>query len=263
VTCTANPGWPRISIITPSFNQGDFIEATIKSVLGQGYPNLEYLVVDGGSTDGTLDILRKYSGYLSWISEPDRGQTNAINKGLARTTGDILAYLNSDDLYLPGALSRAADFFTANPEAAWVTGRCITIDANQRETRKLITLYKNIWLRLGSYKVLQVLNYISQPATFWRRSVFEELGLLDESLHYTMDYEYWLRIGKHYRLYSLTDNLAVFRLHYHSKSGKTSCKQFDEQLLVAKTYHPQSLLLMFHRLHNYFSTSIYSKQIKN
>ena len=187
----------------------------------------------------------------------------AINKGLRLASGEILAYLNSDDLYLPGALHQVAGFFMAHPRAAWVTGRCLTIDANQHPTRRLITAYKNFWLRLHSYTVLQVLNYISQPATFWRRSVFDTLGPLDESLHYTMDYEYWLRIGRRHRLYCLPHNLAVFRLHAGSKSGSTARRQFTEQYDVAKTYHPLALLLLIHKLHNWASTAVYSKQIKN
>lgn len=259
---SAGIDWPKISIVTPSFNQGDFIEETIQSVLDQGYPNLEYLVIDGGSTDGTLDILRKYSGRLRWFSEPDSGQANAINKGLQLATGEVLAFLNSDDLYLPGALFSVARFFMANPEAAWLSGRCITVDAKKQKTRKLITHYKNFWLRFRSYKILQVLNYISQPATFWRKSVFDELGPLDESLHYTMDYEYWLRIGKQYRLYSLPQELAVFRLHANSKSGSTASKQFDEQYSVASAYCSKPWLLFFHKLHNWVTTMVYSTRIK-
>jgi glycosyltransferase involved in cell wall biosynthesis len=253
--------WPKISVITPSFNQGQFIEATIQSVLNQEYPNLEYLVMDGGSTDGTLDILRRYSDQLRWFSEPDHGQVEAINKGLRLASGEILAYLNSDDLYLPGALQRVGTFFGAHPQAAWVSGHCTTVDADLRETRQLITTYKNLWLRTRSYGALLVLNYISQMATFWRRSIYEALGPLDETLHYTMDYEYWLRIGKNHRLYTLSQPLAAFRLHASSKSGTTARKQFLEQYQVAQRYHPPALLLALHRLHNWLSIQVYARTI--
>jgi glycosyltransferase involved in cell wall biosynthesis len=255
-------GLPKISVITPSLNQGGFIQQTIESVLGQGYPSLEYIVIDGGSTDDTLEVLRRYQGRLRWISEPDTGQANAINKGLRLTSGEIVAYLNSDDLYLPGALQTVGKFFAAHPQAAWLSGRCITLDADCRPTRKLITAYKNFWLGLRSYTVLQVLNYISQPATFWRRSTTDELGLLDERLHYTMDYEYWLRIGRRYPLHSLPQPLAAFRLYAGSKSGSTARKQFDEQYRVASNYHPSAFLLQLHRLHNRLSVATYSRMIK-
>lgn len=253
--------WPKISIVTPSFNQGGFIEATIRSVLEQDYPELEYWVIDGGSSDGTLDILKKYEDRLRWISEPDSGQTNAINKGLRLASGEVLAYLNSDDLYLPGALRRVGAYFAAHPEAAWLTGRCRTIDAGGVETRRLITRYKNFWLRLRSYSVLQVLNYISQPATFWRRAAYEALGPLDENLHYTMDYDYWLRLGGRYRLHVLPQELAAFRLHGSSKSGMTASKQFEEQYRVAERLRSPAPLLYFHRLHNSLSIGVYSRKL--
>lgn len=253
--------WPRLSIVTPSFNQGQFIEQTIRSVLDQDYPNMEYWVIDGGSTDGTLDILHRYENRLRWISEPDTGQANAINKGLRLASGEALAYLNSDDLYLPGALHRVGEYFAAHPEVSWLTGRCRTIDARQRETRRLITHYKNFWLGLGSYRVLQVLNYISQPATFWRRQAFEETGLLDESLHYTMDYDYWLRLGQRWRLHVLPQELAVFRLHESSKSGMTASKQFEEQYRVAQRMHSPAWLLSLHKLHNDLSIGVYSRKL--
>ncbi|MCD4672777.1 MAG: glycosyltransferase, partial [Anaerolineaceae bacterium] len=162
---------PRISIITPSFNQADFIETTILSVLGQEYPHLEYIVVDGGSTDGTLDILRKYETQLTWSSEEDRGQAHAINKGLARAGGEVVAFLNSDDVYAPGALLATGEYFAAHPGAWWLTGKCAIVDDQGCEIRKLITAYKHFWLQFRSYGVLQIMNYISQPATFWRRSL--------------------------------------------------------------------------------------------
>jgi len=249
---------PKISIITPSYNQGRFIEQTIQSVLDQGYPNLEYIVVDGGSTDDTLDVLRKYDRQLSWVSEKDSGQVHAINKGLRRVTGDIVAYLNSDDFYERGALFRVGEYFAAHPSAICVTGRCRTIDEHGGEVRNWITLYKNFWMRLHSYQVLLVLNYISQPATFWRRSVMEEIGYLDESLYYAMDYEYWLRIGKDHPIHFLADYLASFRLHFSSKSASTTYRNFDEELEVARLYGGK-LPLYLHRLHRNIAVYVYQK----
>jgi glycosyltransferase involved in cell wall biosynthesis len=198
-------GAPKISIITPSFNQGPFIERTIRSVLDQEYPNFEYIVMDGGSMDGTIEILRKYEGRLKWISQKDEGQADAINKGIGVATGDVIAYLNSDDVYEPGTLKKVADQFSAHPETLWLTGHCRIIDEQDREIRRPITAYKNFLLRHYSHSLLLITNPISQPATFWRRQVIDELGVFNKNEHFVMDYDYWLRIGKRYPLAVLDD----------------------------------------------------------
>jgi glycosyltransferase involved in cell wall biosynthesis len=248
---------PRMTIVTPSYNQGEFIEQTIESVLSQGYPDLEYMVMDGGSDDGTLDVLRRYDGRLSWISEPDRGQSHAINKGLQRATGDVVAFLNSDDLYEPGALLQVGQFFAGHPEAAWLTGRCRIIDQNGREIRKWMTFIKNFWLHLQSYTVLQVLNYVSQPATFWRREVMEKVGFFDESLGYALDYDYSLRVGRLYRLWVLDSYLASFRIHPASKAGASANAQFDVDLEIARTHVASPILIGLHRLSNAIVVLLY------
>src|SRR5512136_340290 len=204
----SSPAYPRITVVTPSFNQASFIEQTIHSVLTQGYPNLEYIVMDGGSTDGTVDILRKYEKHLIWTSGKDGGQSDALNKGFRRASGEILAYINSDDVYAPGALLKAGGFFASHPQACWLTGRCRNIDAEGREIRKLIKVYKSFWMLFRSYKVLLAIDYISQPATFWRREVIQQVGPFDEKLHLTMDYDYSLRVGSRYRLWVINDTLA-------------------------------------------------------
>jgi glycosyltransferase involved in cell wall biosynthesis len=149
---------PKISIITPSLNQGHFIDETICSVLSQDYPNLEYLVMDGGSTDQTLEVLKRFSGRVTWVSEKDAGQTNAINKGLRLAGGNLLAYLNADDLLLPGTLSRVAQTAVENPRAMWFTGQCRIIDDRGNEIRKPVTTYKNLLLRSGSFSLLAMTN---------------------------------------------------------------------------------------------------------
>lgn len=254
-----NKELPKISIVTPSLNQAPFIEETIQSVLNQGYPNLEYLIVDGGSTDGTLRILKKYEGQLSWISEKDNGQSDAINKGLRQVTGDIVAFLNSDDLYEPGGLLAVGEYFLNHPEANWLTGLCINIDQTGKEIRKLNRLYKNFWLRWKSFAVLQVLNYVSQSATFWKRSAMNKIGYLNEHLHYTMDYDYWLRLGQRYPLHVLYRDLASFRIHNNSKSGTTTHHQFDEELKVLQKYY-KGLPVFLHRLHGILIVKFYEKR---
>ncbi len=250
---------PTITIITPSYNQGVFIEQTIDSILSQGYPNLEYIVLDGGSTDGTLDVLRKYDDRLVWISEKDRGQSDALNKGFRMATGEVIGFLNSDDYYEPGALMQVGRFFAERPDAAWVTGKCRTVDPHGREIRKLITLYKQIWLRLRSYRVLLVLNYISQPATIWRRSVWEAVGGLDERLHYAMEYDYWLRIGQQFKLDVLDEDLACFRVHPASKAGSSERNQFQSELAIAERYIRSPFLLDLHNLHVALVVAVYKQ----
>lgn len=252
---------PKISIITPSFNQARFIEETILSVLNQNYPGLEFIIVDGGSTDGTLDILRKFEDRLIWTSHKDKGQSNAINIGFQRSTGDVLAYLNSDDILVPGSLKMVGQYIADHEDCYCLTGRCRTIDEQGKEIRKLITLYKNFWMLLSSPQILLVLNFISQPATFWRRSVIDTVGGLNESLYYTMDYDYWLRISRHFRIDFLQKVLACFRVHSHSKSGMTACRQFDEELLVARRYGKDPLIAL-HAIHRSLIVFVYKYFLK-
>jgi len=248
----------KISIITPSFNQVRFIERTIRSVLEQNYSDLEYIVMDGGSTDGTLEILKKYSSRIIWNSEKDSGQSAAINKGLRLATGEIVAYLNSDDAYEPGALRKVADFFKNNPDQTWVYGKCKIIDENDREIRKLITCYKNSLLKRYSYKKLLAENFISQPATFWRKELLDEIGYFSEEENFCMDYEFWLRLGEKYEAGIIDEYLANFRYYATSKSGNVNKKQFQDELRLAKKYgkdYPRSIVL--HQINYYKITLIY------
>ena len=208
--------WPRISIVTPSFNQGQFIEETIRSVLLQGYPNLEYVVIDGASTDQSAAIIRKYSPWLShWVSEPDRGQSHAINKGLARCTGDIVAYINSDDTYLRNAFWKVARASRSYQDRDWFVGASYVIyDRNHPQkcdipdfTDDLVAWYDR---RCG----------LPQPSTFLRMGLFEENGLFDETLTHAFDHEYWIRlIISGSRPIVLRTALAAFKLHEAAKTS--------------------------------------------
>lgn len=246
----------KISIITPSYNQARFIERTIQSVLNQDYKNVEYIVMDGGSDDGTLEILKKYDGKIIWKSEKDNGQSDAINKGLRMATGDIVAYLNSDDTYEPGALKKIADFFenppAGGPDKKWAFGKCRIINENDQEIRKSITFYKNIFLKRYSYGKLLAENFICQPAVFWKKELLDEIGYFNDQEHFCMDYEYWLRIGKMYEPGFIDDYLANFRYYANSKSGSVNKKQFQDELrLAGKFGKNQKFPLLIHRMNYY------------
>jgi glycosyltransferase involved in cell wall biosynthesis len=201
--------WPRISIVTPSYNQGEFIEETIRSVLLQGYPNLEYLIIDGGSTDDSLEIIKKYQNYISyWVSETDQGPADAINKGWQKASGKILAYLNSDDAYLPSALATVAETFQNNPDAKVVSGNELKIDKEGLVIEKTHITPKNID-RLS----LLNLNFISQPATFIEKSTLVLIEGLDLNIKYTFDFELWLRITRFSCIKIISNVLAVTRWH--------------------------------------------------
>ncbi|MBN1439938.1 MAG: glycosyltransferase [Anaerolineales bacterium] len=251
--------YPKITIVTPSLNQARFISRTIESVVNQNYPSLEYIVMDGGSTDDTVTILRRYSGQLTWKSEKDLGQSHAVNKGLRSACGDVVAFLNSDDIYDPGALLTIGKYFSEHPEAAWVTGRCRNIDPEGRVIRKWITCYKNFWLWVNSQRILKIINFISQPATFWRRSVMEKIGYLDENIHYAMDYDYWLRIGRLYPLHIIWKNLACFRIHPNSKAGSSANKQFDSEMEIARRHINSHMILGLHEIHRMLTVGIYTR----
>ena len=252
--------YPKISIITPSLNQGRFIEETIQSVLSQAYPNLEYIIMDGGSSDDTLSVLERYSNQLKWVSEKDTGQTHAINKGLRMASGDILAYLNADDLLLPGTLIKVAQLFMKCPQAMWVTGKCRIINEDNREIRRLITGYKNFWLHFRHRSVLLITDYISQPATFWRADVLNEMGYFDESLHYVMDYEYWLRLYAKYPLVFIPAYLAAFKVHSQSKTTSTGHKDvfIEEEQLILQRYTRSKFMFFLQGAHRWLMTTVYS-----
>ncbi|MCM8787000.1 MAG: glycosyltransferase [Candidatus Omnitrophica bacterium] len=238
--------FPKISIITPSFNQGDFIKKTIDSVLSQNYPNLEYIIMDGGSADGTISILKSYGKKIIWRSEKDRGQAEAINKGLKLSNGEIITYLNSDDLLEKGALFKVGEFFKNNPDKLWVFGKCRIINEKEKEVRKLITAYKNFFLKRYSYNTLLILNYISQPAVFWKREILETVGYFKEDEFYELDYEYWLRIGKKYQPGYIDDYLSSFRVHQKAKSGSSFFLHYWQELVVASRFSKNPLILNLH-----------------
>ncbi len=206
--------WPAISIVTPSYNQGEFIEETIRSVLLQGYPNLEYIIIDGGSSDGSVEIIKRYSGWLSyWVSEPDEGQSHAINKGMSKARGRLVAWLNSDDWLEPNALRSAAIAFRQAPAgAAGVTGRCRWWREDATEVRLAKTIHHGLLKKTIKYG-------LQQPSTFFSKEIFDLVGGVDQKLHYVMDKDLWLRIQHRGYEFQTTDLiLSNFRCHEGSKT---------------------------------------------
>jgi glycosyltransferase involved in cell wall biosynthesis len=245
----------KISVVVPSLNQAQFLPETLRSILGQtGDFNLECIVVDGGSIDGSREIIAAHAASadveVKWSSEPDNGQGDAINRGLMRASGDVLAYLNSDDCYAAGALKTVAAAFNSEPGLLWLTGDCLLIDDNGAEIQKAVRAYRRAWLRRYSPARLAMLNFIAQPATFWRREAMERAGLFDTRLHYTMDYDYWLRLSALAPPGYLDTPLAQFRIHHASKSGRRYKEQFQEDYLTACRYTDRPIIRMFHRVHN-------------
>jgi glycosyltransferase involved in cell wall biosynthesis len=245
-TTARHQAYPAVSITTPSWNQGRFLEETIRSVLGQeGDFSIDYVIIDGGSTDNSVDIIKKYESLLlqgdwpircrnirfRWLSEPDGGQSDAINKGLRMSTGEILGWLNSDDTYASGALKRVCDAFSQDPSCDVVYGRTYYVDESGS--------------RLGQYPTedfcrerLAIVNFICQPSAFFRRSALERAGYPDASLRYVMDYDLWIRMASACRFRYLADFLANYRLHGESKtvSGEHALENSRECLEVVYKY---------------------------
>jgi glycosyltransferase involved in cell wall biosynthesis len=225
---------PTLSVVTPSYNQAEFIETTIRSVLEESYPGIDYLVMDGGSSDGTVEILRRYEDQLRFVSEKDGGQSAAVNEGFRRTSGEIIGWINSDDYYAPGALNFVGRYFADHPEVDWLLGRCPIIDRHGNEWRGWVTRYKEFFLHRYNYNRLIVENFISQPAVFFRRSLLERSGPLDPAYHCAMDYHLWLRMGALSRPAVIDRVLAYFRVYGVNKMSAQFELSFAEDLDAAR-----------------------------
>ncbi|GEO07613.1 glycosyltransferase family 2 protein [Segetibacter aerophilus] len=243
---------PKISIVTPSFNQGLYIEKTILSIITQGYPNLEYIIIDGGSTDNTIDIIRKYEQHISyWVSEPDKGQSDALNKGLSKCTGDIFNWINSDDYLADNALFKIADYFTKNASIDVVCGWCSLFD---EETLK--ENFKHQTEIFPSLEETLVEQRINQPASFYRLGVVKQVGGVNQALHYVMDLDLWFRYLAAYgqkAVLLVDDFFAYFRLHTASKTVQLQLKFREEERLL--WYHLLQQLQVQNTLTSFFRTS--------
>jgi len=226
--------YPKISVVTPSFNQGQFLEETILSVTGQDYPNLEYIIIDGGSTDGSVDIIKKYADRLTyWVSEPDKGQSHAVNKGFERATGDIFCWLNSDDIFLPGTLAFVGQQFS-DAEIIWGTGGLSGMSADGEMTGSLLHVPETSLLQWYTH-FREGRAIIFQPATFWRHQLWEEVVELRDDLHYAFDFEFFLRARIRFGPpVQWQKELAAFRFHDDSKTCKNSDMFLLENLQIIR-----------------------------
>ena len=217
----------KVSIVTPSYNQAAYLEATIQSVLSQNYPNLEYIIIDGGSTDGSVEIIKKYHDRLAfWISEADKGQTDAINKGFSRATGEILAWLNSDDTYQPGAVAKAAAALEANRDASMVYGDANFINAEGRVIGRFPAAQTDY------RKLRQGYVHIPQQAAFFRAEYWRQVAPLDDNFFFAMDYDLWVRLSALAPLVYVPDTWANFRMHGDAKSITADDRCWPEMLKV-------------------------------
>jgi glycosyltransferase involved in cell wall biosynthesis len=226
----APSSWPRISLVTPVFNSARYLESALRSVLSQGYPNLEYIVVDGGSTDGSLDILRKYASQLhAWTSEPDRGMYDAINKGFARSSGELMGWISATDMLHAGSLFVVGSVFRTFPQVDWITGRPTGFSDDGMGAEILKLRRWSRWAFLAGAN-----RYIQQESTFWRRSLWEQAGgRVDDSRRNASDFELWVRFFRHARLYSVDALIGGFRSHPDSLGlqNLAECHRIHEEII--------------------------------
>ncbi len=235
---------PKISVITPSYNQGKFLEQTILSVISQCYPNLEYIIMDGGSTDESVEIIKKYEQHITyWQSKPDNGQAGAINEGFKHATGDILCWLNSDDMYMPGIFDRIAAIFANTSKPAIVFGNCLHFNEHSSKTRGSDVVGDD------ARHILSLYDYIIQPSSFWNRAAWLATGALEESMHFAFDWDWFIRAqNTGVQFVPVQDYLSIYRIHESHKTGTGGDKRNEELKKIVSRYNEeQKLIRAFNR----------------
>lgn len=253
---------PKISIVIPSYNKVDYVRETLQSVISQNYKNLELIVQDGGSTDGTLEIIREYANRYPEIvrleTNKDKGQAVAINKGFQKATGEILAFINADDLYATGAFKKVGKTFLANPDLIWLAGKGKVINNSGKEIYNFVALYKNLLLIINSYKLLLTVNYLVQPSVFLSKKAFDNFGPIEGNKRGVLEYDWWLRLGKKKMPKVLNSTLSSFRLVRGTTSSTFYKQMLDDDFKIAQKYSSSSIILFLHFLHNLVRTIIVS-----
>lgn len=224
-------GWPKITVITPSFQQGRFLEETIRSVLLQAYPNLEYMIFDGGSTDESVSIIEKYSKWVTyWVSEKDDGQAAVINDGFKRSTGEILAWVNSDDALLPNSLVKVASYFQNQPDWQWLYGRAKIINENSEQ------MHDAYWVQKWEAKLFLSRDIMVQPAVFWRRSLWQAAGLLETNYNWGFDWEWFIRASYVAEPHYVPDTFALARVTEDTKTMSGGAKRRAEVAAISRRH---------------------------
>jgi glycosyltransferase involved in cell wall biosynthesis len=245
---------PKISIVIPSYNKVKYIQETLESIVSQKYLNLEVIIQDGGSTDGTLEIVKKYakkySKIISWVSKKDKGQVDALNKGFKKAKGEILAFINADDVYEKNALLVVGEYFSTNPNTLWLVGKGGVIDENEKEIASQVTAYKNWLLKINDYKLLLMVNYLVQPSVFLSREAYIKYGPLTGTRKFVMEYELWLKLGRVSMPRVLDKSLSYFRLSGENISSTSFKNTLDKDYEIVRKFTNNLLILMIHKLHN-------------
>src|SRR3989344_4369960 len=245
---------PKISIIIPSYNKVNFIGDTLTSIFNQNYPNLEVIVQDGGSTDGTLEVIRTFAKTypltMKYESKKDNGRKDAINKGLKNASGEILTFLNSDDIYEKVALHEVAKAYNENPNALWFAGKGIVINSNGKEIMQLITIYKNFLLKINSYNLLLITNYLMQPSVFITEKLLKKYGTFVGVGKAVMEYEKWLTVGKNMMPIVINKNLSKFRLYDSAFSSSFNMRILSEDLKIVKRFTNNNIVIFLHEMNN-------------
>lgn len=245
---------PLISIVIPSYNKVKYISETLDSIINQSYRNIEIIIQDGRSTDGTIEIIKKYAtkypSLIKYESKKDGGQLTAINTGLKKTKGEIVTFINADDVYAEGAFESVIGHFTENPEALWFAGKGIVINDKGTEIAKLATLYKNFLLSLNTIHCLLITNYLIQPSVFLTKKAIQKYGTFTGTKFSVMEYDLWLKVGKDQMPIVINKVLSRFRLSKDTKTSLNAKKILEDDEEIIKVYTKNILILWVHKFHN-------------